>query len=182
MGDQANQELVLWIDGKSTGKHAVFLPWNLAVHIWNEWILVHCHASLLQGMLWPRQSNQLEKFKQRFSWRFGAPIMGWGANGVSFASTIMCNIWGFPWMGVPQARRMLYQGKSQSKMDDWGYPILGDPHILERHGIKSARQVSPSVSCNQVTIINCGTIGPKFIHRKHRATRNIAVCANDNKQ
>jgi hypothetical protein len=39
-------------------------------------------------------------------------------------------------------------------------------------------------SCNQVAIINCGTIGPKFIplkHRKHGITRNMAV-ANEKKQ
>ena len=34
-------------------------------------------------------------------------------------------------MGVPQARWLLYKGKSQQKMDDdWGYPYdLRNPHI-----------------------------------------------------
>ena len=34
-------------------------------------------------------------------------------------------------VGVPQARWMVYKGKSQSEMDDWGYPYdLGNLHVM----------------------------------------------------
>ena len=41
-------------------------------------------------------------------------------------------MWWFPKIGVPQARWMLYNGKSQSKirMRTGGTPILGNLHII----------------------------------------------------